>query len=99
MLLCGRYGQAVCSTLATLSAGFVSLIALIRIARPLNALRTALVVLMAIGFIGAVLLLGHVFYLVPLNGEQLCVLAGLCTGGLMITFASMYIFKKCNFDI
>ena len=99
MLLCGRYGQAVCSTLATLSAGFVSLITLIRIARPFNALRGALVVLMAIGFVGAVLLLGQVFYLVPLNGEQIWVLAGLCVGGLMVSILMMLIYKKRKIDI
>ena len=99
MLLCGRYGQAVCSTLATLSAGFVSQITLIRIARPFNALRGALVVLMAIGFVGAVLLLGRVFYLVPLNGEQIWVLAGLCVGGLMVSILMMLIYKKRKIDI
>ena len=99
MLLCGRYGQAVCSTLATLSAGFVSLITLIRIARPFNALRGALVVLMAICFVGAVLLLGQVFYLVPLNGEQIWVLAGLCVGGLMVSILMMLIYKKRKIDI
>lgn len=94
MLLRGRYGQEVCSTLATLSAGFASLITLIRVSRPLNALRAALAAVMMLAFIGAALVLGDVFFLTPLSGEQLLALGGLCIAGIAITIPGDLICRK-----
>ena len=62
------------STLSTMAVGYAGLWVLLLTCRPLNALRLLLVMLMAALMVGAVLLLGSVFYLVPLTGAALWVL-------------------------
>ncbi|MBQ2953681.1 MAG: HAD-IC family P-type ATPase [Clostridia bacterium] len=68
------WSDADCSTLATLSAGVVGVLMLLRVCRPLTRLRGALVITSAVAFVGAVLLLGRVFCLTTLTGPALLAL-------------------------
>lgn len=67
------------STVATWVTGFTGLCTLAFTSRPLNLWRGLLVAAMAVGFVGAGLLFGKVFYLVPLTPPLL-----ILTGGLSI---------------
>ena len=75
------WSRDVCCTLATLCAGSMCYLSLIRVCLPLNRIRAALLAVVAAGFVGAVLTAGSVFFLVPLRGEALAVLAGLTALG------------------
>ena len=55
--------QETCSTLATLSTAFVGLASLARVCLPLTKVRGAVLAAMAVGMIGAIALLGPLFYL------------------------------------
>ena len=74
----------VCSTLATLAAGANGLLMLGRVCWPLNKRRAAVLVLMTAGMVLAVALLGHVFFLVPLDTVQWAVLAGMTAGSAVV---------------
>lgn len=63
------------STLSTCIAGYSGLVVLFLTCLPLNALRGALVALMAAGFVLAVALLPGLFYLTPVHGVQWFILA------------------------
>lgn len=76
--------QSTCSTLATLCAGCVGLMALARVCLPFNRFRAALVAAMCAGMLLGVLLLGKVFFLDPLSPIQLLMLAGLALLGLAV---------------
>lgn len=65
------------STLCTLLAGYTGLLVLFLACLPLNRLRTALVVGVALAFGAAVAWFSQVFYLVPLTGGGLWVAVGL----------------------
>ncbi len=68
--------EADCSTLATLSAGAVGLLMLMRVCWPPTPMRTILISVMTAAFVGSVLLLGRVFCLTRLTGpEFICLLA------------------------
>ncbi len=76
-----------CSTLATLSAGAVCWMVLCRSCLPLNHLRRILLIAVAAAFVLAYLLLGrHFFFLVPLTGPAVGVLAGLAVFGCGMIF-------------
>ena len=79
--------QDVCSTLAALSAGTVGLLVLLTHCLPFNTLRVALLAGMAALFTLAVVLFPGVFYLTPLGGRDLALLAGLTAGGAVVLFA------------
>ena len=66
-----------CSTVATLSAGIVCWIVLLRTCWPVNRIRGIMLVIVAAAFILAYLLFGRVFLLVPLTDPALILLAGL----------------------
>ena len=70
--------------MATLAAGGMGLLILAGICRPFNALRTALLAVMTVGFAGAVLLLPQLFFLVALTTGQLLTLGGMLLGGLAL---------------
>ncbi|MDO4483544.1 MAG: HAD-IC family P-type ATPase [Clostridia bacterium] len=63
MLTYYGFAYAECSTAAAIAAGIVGLVMLGTVCTPFNALRTAVLVAMSIGFIGALVLFGHVFYI------------------------------------
>ena len=71
-MLAGLLGwpAATCSTLATLSAGAVGLMALALVCWPLSRVRAAVLTGMTIAYVLGALLLGKVFYLIPLTGIQ-----------------------------
>lgn len=71
-MLCRRLGWSAedCSTLATLSAGAVGLLMLLRVCLPLTRMRAILLGAMTAAFVGAVLLFGRVFMLTTLSLAQ-----------------------------
>ena len=80
------WSHELCSTLATLCAGAICWIVLIRACLPLNHLRRALLLVTAGAFTLAFLLLGHIFFLVPLTGPAVALFGGLVLlgGGLVL---------------
>ena len=82
------------STLATLCAGTVCFIVLLRTCLPLNRTRGILLGLVAAGFILAYLLAGKVFFLVRLSPEALGVYAGLSLLGAGIILLSDRLIRK-----
>ena len=80
------WSHELCSTLATLCAGAICWIVLIRACLPLNHLRRALLLVTAGAFTLAFLLFGHIFFLVPLTGPAVALFGGLVLlgGGLVL---------------
>jgi cation-transporting ATPase E len=80
------WSHELCSTLATLCAGAICWIVLIRACLPLNHLRRTLLLVTAGAFTLAFLLLGHIFFLVPLTGPAVALFCGLVLlgGGLVL---------------
>lgn len=70
-----QYNEDVCATLCTLAGAISGFVTLYLTCRPLDGIRTALLMVVAAGLAGAVLLFPQVFYLVPLDQAQLFVLA------------------------
>jgi len=84
-----------CSTVATLSAGAVCFMVLVRTCLPLNQNRIILLSVVAAAFLLSYLFLGRIFFLVPLTGGSLLMLAGLSVlGCLIILFCDRWIRKK-----
>ena len=77
--------RELCSTLATLIAGTVCWIVLLRTCRPFNRIRLILLAVVAAAFVLACLLLGNIFFLVPLTSSALLLFGGLAVlgGGLI----------------
>ena len=88
------WSHALCSTLATLCAGAVCWIVLIRSCLPLNTLRRALLLVTACAFTLAFLLLGHIFFLVPLTGPAVALFAGLVLAGGGVVLLCGWILKR-----
>ncbi len=88
------WDKSVCSTLATIAAGAVGLVMLATVCLPLNRRRTALLAAMACCFTAAVLWLGHIFFLVPLNGGQIAVMAGLIALGTGVVIGANLWFSR-----
>ena len=86
--------RELCSTLATLSAGVVCWMVLFRSCRPLNKIRKLLLIAVAAGFVGAYLLLGNIFFLVPLTGPAIGALAGLAVLGCGIILLCDYLIAR-----
>lgn len=82
---------ATCSTLATLSAGAVGLMALALVCWPLSRVRAAVLTGMTCAYVLAALFLGRVFYLIPLTGIQHLAFAALVMigGGVTALFSRM----------
>lgn len=80
------WSGAVSSTLATLSAGSIGLAVLFTVCWPFTPLRAGVMVSMTAGFVLAALLLGKMFYLVPLTPDQLLLLGALIALGLGILY-------------
>ena len=74
-----------CSTLATLVAGTVCWMVLLRTCIPFNRIRLILLTVVAAAFALAFILLGHIFFLVPLTPPALALYGGLVMlGGSLI---------------
>lgn len=94
LLTSAGWAESVCRTLATLSAGIVCLVVLVRTCRPLNLIRCLLLAASSIGFaIGATLLRG-IFKLEALDGNALLALAALAAGGAIITLLGEWLIHK-----
>ena len=78
--------RELCSTLATLSAGAVCYVVLLRTCLPLNRTRRVLLIAVAAAFTLAYLLLGINFFLVPLTGASAAALAILAAAGCGMIF-------------
>ena len=85
-----------CSSLATLAAGAVCFIVLLRTCLPLNRIRTALLALVAAAFALAFLLLGHIFLLTRLTGQALLLFAGLAVLGFVLVFVCGRLLARKN---
>ena len=88
------WDPAVCSTLATVAAGAVGIVMLATVCMPLNARRGALLAAMACAFTAAVLLLRQVFFLVPLTGGQIALMAGLILLGAAMVLGLRLWFRR-----
>ena len=96
ILLTGTYGwtRETGSTLATLSAGVVGFIVLLRTCLPLNRNRAILLAAVAAAFALAVILMGSIFKLVPLDGKAMTVFLLLAVLGCAIVIAAGMILQK-----
>ena len=70
-----------CSTAATIAAGCIGLMSLARVSLPFTKLRAAVLAAMAAALLGAVLVLGGIFFLAPLTAAQVMIVAGLALAG------------------
>ena len=82
------------STLATLSAGVVGFTVLLRTCLPLNRNRAILLASVISAFVLTVILLGHIFKLVPLEGPALTAFVLLAALGCAIVMVSGIIAKR-----
>lgn len=82
------------STLATLSAGAVGFTVLLRTCLPLNRNRAILLASVISAFVLTVILLGHIFKLVPLEGPALTAFVLLAALGCAIVMVSGIIAKR-----
>ena len=87
--------RELCSTLATLIAGTVCYMVLVRTCLPLNKTRAALIAAVAAAFVLAILLLGKIFFLQPLTGAAMGLYAGLAVlGGAVIFLCDRLLARK-----
>lgn len=90
------WSQDVCTTLATLSAGFMGLTVLGGCCLPLNVGRGALWLCMAGAFTMAVIFAAPVFFLTRLNMMEMAVLGGLILAGLGTMALTRRILHRCR---
>ena len=78
MLICPLLGatEDQTSTMVTVIMGCIGLMMLYKVSRPLNRIRLALLVLMAVGFFGAALIMPSFFNLVHLPFRLIALTAG-----------------------
>ena len=88
------WSDADCSTLATLSAGVVGVLMLLRVCWPLTPLRGALVAASAAAFVGAVLLLGRIFCLTTLTGEETLALLALIPAAAGVMALTTWLMRR-----
>jgi cation-transporting ATPase E len=86
--------RELCSTLATLSAGSVCWLVLLRTCIPFNRIRRMLLAVVAAAFVLAYLLLGSIFFLVPLTAPALMLLGGLLLLGCALIFLCDRLLKE-----
>lgn len=88
------WSHGMCATLATLSAGAMGLVVLLRLCWPLTLARTLLVAAMTSGFVLTVSLLGRVFFLQRLGPQEGLALAGLLLVGLSALLATSWLIGR-----
>lgn len=86
--------RELCSTLATLSAGSVCWLVLLRTCIPFNRIRRMLLAVVAVAFVLAYLLLGSIFFLVSLTTPALMLLGGLLLLGCALIFLCDRLLKE-----
>ena len=86
-----------CSTVATLAAGTVCWMVLLRTCIPFNRVRRILLAAVAAAFILAYLTLGRIFFLLPLNSSALLLLGGLMLlGGFLIFLCGRLLHRRAE---
>ena len=90
--------KEMCSTVATMAAWFVGFLVLLRTCMPLNRNRTILLAAMAVAFVLAVLVVGKLFELVPLDGKAFVAVLILCALGAAIVLGTAALIKKKHWD-
>ena len=88
--------RGLCSTLATLSAGTVCWMVLLRTCLPASRIRLALLASVAGAFVLAYLLFGGVFFLVPLTAPALALLGGLTLLGFVLIFLCSRLLRRLD---
>lgn len=88
------WSHGMCATLATLSAGGMGLMVLLRLCWPLTLSRALLVAAMTAGFTLATTLLGRVFFLQRLGSQEGLALAGLLLVGLAALLAASWLISR-----
>lgn len=83
-----------CTTLATLSAGCVGLIALLRVCLPFTKIRAGVFTLSCVLMLGGVWLLGPVFYLQPLTMSMALVLLALSVLGIAVFGITLWLLRR-----
>lgn len=84
--------RELCSTVATLTAGTVCWLVLLRACLPVNGVRAALLAVVAAGFALSFLLLPGIFLLVPLTPPALALSGGLALLGTCLVFLGSRLF-------
>lgn len=88
------WDAGMCSTIATLTAGFIGYAVLARICMPLNTKRGILLGGIAAAFVTVSLLLHSVFYLERMTGEVWIAWAALCALGTGILLGTDWVLKR-----
>ena len=83
-----------CSTLATLAAGTVCWMVLLRTCIPFNRIRLILLAAVGTAFALAFIVLGHIFFLVPLTPSALALYGGLILLGGSLIFLCDRLLRK-----
>ncbi len=86
--------RELCSTVATLTAGTVCWLVLLRACLPVNGVRAALLAVVAAGFALSFLLLSGIFLLVPLTPPALALSGGLELLGVCLVFLGSRLFRE-----
>ena len=96
MLMTGWFGftSDECETIATLVAGAICYAVLVRTCLPLNPLRGGMLIVIAVAFVLAYLLLHKIFFLIPLGGNQLIAVAALSALGCLIALTTKFLMKQ-----
>ena len=86
--------KEVCSTVATLAAGITGLLMLLNVCLPFTKLRAIVFGTMCVLFTAASIILGKVFYLVPLGGAQIAALAAMALFSAAVIFGTRFLVEK-----
>ena len=86
--------RELCSTLATLSAGSVCWMVLLRTCIPYNRIRLILLAVVASAFVLSYLLLGHIFFLTALTPSALMLYGGLVVLGAAVIWTASMLFRR-----
>ena len=86
--------RELCSTLATLAAGSVCWMVLLRTCIPFNRIRLILLAVVAAAFVLAYLLLGHIFFLTALTPSAVLLYGGLALLGAAVIWTAFALFRR-----
>ena len=88
------WSKEVCSTVATLAAGISGLLMLLNVCLPFTKLRAIVFGTMCVLFTAASIIFGKLFYLVPLGGAQITVLAAMALFSAAVIFGTRFLSEK-----
>ena len=93
-MLSSVWSKASCSTMATVAAGIIGLLMLLKVCLPFTKLRLAVFTSMCVLFAIALAFFGRIFYLTPISGGQVAILAGIALFGAGVIFGIRYLYRK-----